>query len=518
MRRFYNAAIILLISWSVSAQHIFLEEVFENVTVTPNQVYGVNATILAFPVVGQAIPQPLVMDMYEPADDTSSLRPLIIYFHTGNFLPHPQNGGVNGTIRDSTVVTMAKKLTKTGYVVASADYRLGWNPIAPSKDERVLTLINAAYRGVQDANTAIRYFKRSVAEFGNPWRIDTSRIVLFGDGTGGYISLNTGALDAYIKIPTASNGKFLLSDGMGNFFPMVLESVNGDLEAKTVGVIPPGGIPFLPFPEGDTLNYPNHVDYSSDFAASVNLGGAIGDTAWVDPGQPPVISVHVPYDPFAPYVEGLVVVPVNPPLEVVEVQGSYLVAYLGNQYGTNTSLAPHNVTSFQFEVTAEANSKNDGLEGLFPIYGTGGPFDSAPWNFWDPATNVNSAAGFQQNTDMTKEKALLYMDSIIAYVLPRLYNHLDLFELTSTEEILQAGQVQVVTYPNPASDEVFIATHEDFPIRTIQVYDMKGTMIQQLAGIDHNYCMINVRDYVPGQYILRFSFDQGIAATQIVVK
>lgn len=521
MKKIYYATLFLLCTLHISAQeNIYLEEVFSDISVTQNQVYGVNATIVAFPLpgVGQAIPQPLVFDLYQPTENTATLRPLIIYFHTGNFLPYPQNNSVNGTIRDSTVVTMAKRLASAGYVVASADYRLGWTPTAPSKDERVFTLINAAYRGVQDANTAIRYFKKTVVEGGNPWKIDTSRIVLFGDGTGGYISMNTAALDDYNKIPSASNGKFLLADDQGNIIPMVLESVNGNIEGTSYGVIPAGGLPHLPFPENDTLNYPNHVGYSSDFAVAVNLGGAIGDTAWIDPGQPPVISVHVPYDPFAPYVEGIVVVPVTPPLEVVEVQGSYLNAYLKNQYGTNSMLTPTNVTSLQFEVTDVANSRNDELEGLFPIYGTGGPFDSAPWTFWDPATNVNSAAGFLQNPDMTKQKAVTYMDSILAYVLPRLYKAMDLAELVSTEEVLSADQINFITYPNPGTTEVFISTHKQYPIRDLHVYDLKGVLVGSLRDVNDNYARLNVRNLAPGQYLVQLRFDEGTAARQIIIK
>ncbi len=516
MRRFYFAALFLALTVTASAQRLFLEDVFDNVTVTPNQIYGVNATILAFPVVGQAIPQPLIMDVYEPQGDVSPLRPLVIFWHTGNFLPHPQNGNIGGSLRDSCAVEMCKRLARSGYVAASADYRLGWNPVASSKDERVLTLINAAYRGVQDANTCVRFWKKTVVEFGNPFRIDTNRIVHMGEGAGGYVGLNVGALDAYVKIPTASNGKFLLSDGQGGFVPMVLEGVNGDIEAKKVGINP--GIPFLPFPVGDTLCYPNHVEYSSKFAVGVNLGGAIGDTAWVDPGQPPVISVHTPYDPFAPYKEGLVLVPVTPPLEVVEVQGSYLVSYLANQYGNNQSIVPTNETSLQYEVTDVANAKNDGLEGLYPIYGTGGPYDSAPWQYWDPATNVNSATGYQTNPDMTREKAHEYIDSIMAYVLPRLYSTMDLFELTSTNEIISSEDIKMVTYPNPASVEVFIGVSKDYPIRSIGVYDLKGSLVDFISGINSNYYTLKVNKYLPGQYVLQFQFDNGISARQIVVK
>jgi hypothetical protein len=516
MMRFYIACLFLGLTLTASAQAKFLEEVFDGVTVTPNQIYGVNATILAFPVAGQAIPQPLIMDVYEPAGDTSSLRPLVIFWHTGNFLPHPQNGNIGGSLRDSAAVEICRRLARHGFVAASADYRLGWNPVAPSKDERVLTLINAAYRGVQDANTCVRYWKKTVAEFGNPWRIDTSRIVHYGEGTGGYVGLNVGALDDYFKIPTASNGKFLLSDGMGNFVPMVLEGVNGDIEAKEYGINP--GIPFLPFPVGDTLCYANHVNYSSDYAVGVNLGGAIGDSAWVDPGQPPVISVHTPYDPFAPYKEGLVLVPIDPPLEVVEVQGSYLVSYLANLYGNNLPLDPTNVTDFQYEVTDVANAQNDGLEGLYPMYGTGGPFDSAPWQFWDPATNVNSATGFMTNPDMTREKAMNFIDSVFAYVQPRLYSALDLYELTSTKEIVSNDEIQMLAYPNPTMEEVFIAVDKEYPIRSIGVYDLSGKQVAFISGINHNYYTLKVGHYQPGQYVLQFQFDQGIAARQITVQ
>ncbi len=514
MKKFYLASLFLSLTLMANAQHPFLEDVFVDVTVTTNQIYGVNATILAFQQVGEAIPQPLIMDVYEPTGDTSALRPLVIFWHTGNFLPYPQNGSIGGTLRDSAAVEMCKRLARAGYVAVSADYRIGWNPIAPTQDERVFTLINAAYRGVQDANTCVRFWKKSVAELDNPFRIDTSRIVHMGEGTGGYVGMNTSALDAYVKIPTASNGKFLISDGMGGFIPMIIPQINGDVRGLTVGISP--GAPF-PFPAGDTLCYPNHVGYSSDFAASVNLGGAIADTAWIDPGQPPIISIQCPYDPFAPYVEGIVLVPVVN-LEVVEVQGAYLVQKLANEYGNNASLNPKNVTTFQTEVTASVNARNDGFEGLYPIYGTGGPFDSAPWQYWDTLSNVNSMAGFQTNPDMTREKAHRYIDSIFAYVLPRLYSALDLSELTSTEELVNIEQIQMVTYPNPASSEVFIGVRDEYPIRSISVYDLKGSLIEIHSGINNNYYNLNVSHYPSGQYVLRFQFDEGIAARQIVVR
>src|SRR6187401_2506643 len=101
MRRFYIATLFLGLTLAASAQSIFLEEVFDEVQVTKDQIYGVNATILAFQVYHEAVPQPLAMDVYEPVGDTAALRPLVIFWHTGNFLPYPQNGNIGGTRTDS---------------------------------------------------------------------------------------------------------------------------------------------------------------------------------------------------------------------------------------------------------------------------------------------------------------------------------------------------------------------------------------------------------------------------------
>lgn len=106
------------------------------------------------------------------------------------------------------------------------------------------------------------------------------------------------------------------------------------------------------------------------------MGGAVGDSAWIDPGQPPVISMQSITDPFAPYKEGLVVVPVTPPLEVVKVQGSYIIQLLNTAYGNNNSF---NAASkfFNDPYTLAANALNDGLDGLYPLVRESA-FDSSP--------------------------------------------------------------------------------------------------------------------------------------------
>ena len=56
------------------AQQRYLDPIFDDVTVTTNVLYGVNATVLALSQVGEAIPQPLLMDVYTPTNDSETNR------------------------------------------------------------------------------------------------------------------------------------------------------------------------------------------------------------------------------------------------------------------------------------------------------------------------------------------------------------------------------------------------------------------------------------------------------------
>jgi len=271
-------AVLCFMASVTFAQSRYVDEVFTDVTVTSNVPYGQNYTVLTWgvPTIAKSTLQPLVMDFYEPTGDTEAERPLVVLLHTGNFLPNPNNGSTTGTMRDSFIVEVASRLAKTGYVVAVADYRTGWNPLAQSQDERTLGLIQASYRGMQDARTCIRYFKQDYAVNNNSFSVDTSRITVFGQGTGGYISLGVATVSEYAELLLP---KFTTVDGVGNPIPMIIESINGNIEGTNLGVIPTGlGLPF----EGDTLCIPNHLGYNSNFQLCVNVGGALGDTSWMD--------------------------------------------------------------------------------------------------------------------------------------------------------------------------------------------------------------------------------------------
>ena len=96
MKKFLTLALGFMAICQMDAQVRYLNEVFTDVNVTTDVLYGQNVTVL--PLLQGAPPaaQPLVCDIYEPAGDTETDRPLMIYIHTGNFLPQYLNGSKSG--------------------------------------------------------------------------------------------------------------------------------------------------------------------------------------------------------------------------------------------------------------------------------------------------------------------------------------------------------------------------------------------------------------------------------------
>ena len=436
MKKFLTLALGLLAFSQLDAQVRYLNEVFTDVDVTTDVVYGSNVTVL--PLLQGAPPaaQPLVCDIYEPSGDTETDRPLMIYIHTGNFLPQYLNGSAVGTKSDSVAVELCSRYAKMGYVVASIDYRLGWNPLAATQSERTYQLINAAYRGVQDARTAVRYFRMTEDTMGDPYGIDPTKIGYLGEGTGGYVSYAASTISDYNDIILDDNGapiaKFWTgTPGEADYIPMVIEAVNGDPEAITDGYAPAG----IFGPDPVQLCIANHPGYSSDVAFQVNLGGALGDLNWLDAGDPAMISFQSPVDQFAPYTTGVLVVPTTNE-NVVEVSGAYDI-----HAEINGQPAPNNNAVYQalgltdvFSAQATANG-NMGWDGLYPVkndYVNGQPtqpFDGAPWQWWDVAMTemVDAANGttiaqtqLTLNPNMGPLEGRAYCDTIVGYAAPRM--------------------------------------------------------------------------------------------------
>jgi hypothetical protein len=405
-------------STKADAQTRYLDPVFDNVNVQGPVVAGSNFTILSWlfadpPGSGNTVRQPLVAEVYTPDGDTATDRPLVIYIHTGNFFPYPANGSCGGTLRDSSNVEIATRLASMGYVVAVVNYRQGWNPFAEEELVRRLFLINAAYRGVQDMRTFIRYFRRTADELGNPFGIDPDKIVLWGQGTGGYLSLATSYLNAYEQtLTTPDPNKFRIPTPFG-MIPMVQPPYNGDIYGTSgPHIVDAIYNQFIPFRIGDTLSVPNHVGISSDFALGVNMGGALGDSTWVLESNMPTISFHVVTDPFAPCETDVLNVPTAlGPQPVVEVSGSCHVQRRIDRFGLNDVF--DQIPAGMDPYGDINNTRDIARKGFYPFVGT--PDDtSAPWE-WSASEDTPFTTGC--NVDAVAART--YIDTIIGYYAPR---------------------------------------------------------------------------------------------------
>ena len=148
------------------SQTRYIDEVFSDVTVHSDVNYGTNVSVLPLLLGAPPSPTPLLCDIYEPSGDSLTDRPVVLLAHTGVFLPPVINGQPTGSKLDSSIVEQCKRWAKKGYVAVAFNYRLGWNAQSTVQEVRTATVIQAVYRGMQDARTVTR-FMRSTHDNGN---------------------------------------------------------------------------------------------------------------------------------------------------------------------------------------------------------------------------------------------------------------------------------------------------------------------------------------------------------------
>ncbi len=492
-------------------QQRYLDEVFTDVTVTSNITYGQNFSVIT----GSPAISDLKLDIYSPTGDTLSARPLIVYLHTGSFLPILFNKTPTGSRLDSATTEMCRQFARRGYVVASIDYRLGWNPTAlgsAGQDIRTGTLLQAVYRALQDAKTAVRYLDSTSTTY----KIDGSKIAICGQGSGGYVALAYVTLNNFnTEIAGLASGKFLSGSdqpayGFSIGSPYVNPIFMGDFEGL-------GGNPLL--------NHPNLPTYSSAVTMAINMGGAMGDSTWLQDGEAPMVCFHVPSDPFAPYTQGMVVVPTTGD-NVVYVAGSYNVINRAEGFGNNDVFnIPYNDP-----YTTRANQVNNGHEGLFPFI-QAGP-QAAPWEWYslndlhtlgtlfgltNGAVDTIYGGGLLTNPNMSKTKAIAYIDSIQGYLAPRMVQALALPGMyVGIENVINAS-ITIEVAPNPSSADFEIFSRQS-PIQSYELYDLTGKLISSAMLKDVASFTVTGKDLSKGIYLLTVNTKLGKAVKKLVVE
>ena len=256
-------------------------QIFDDYTLSSDILYGQNYSF-------QGELQDLFLDVYEPEGDLEAERALIIIAHGGFFITGSKTG--------EDVVPFAEDFAKMGYVVASIGYRLGMegDPILPSEQ----TSTEAVVRGIHDGKAAIRFFRKSIVEDGNPYRLNSDLFFSAGVSAGGFITVHSLYLDELDEIPEIVDTTKL---GLG------------------------GGVEGLS----------GHLQYSSQLVAGVNIAGAVSDTAIIDNNEEALISFHGNLDNVVPYDVGIISLV---GLELAEAMGSFPIHTKLDQLGIENCL------------------------------------------------------------------------------------------------------------------------------------------------------------------------------------
>jgi para-nitrobenzyl esterase len=228
----------------------YFNEVFPSVTEIKDVEYGRN--FLQDGVTEKV----LQLDIYLPQGDLDTDRPLVVFAHGGSF--------ISGTRAD--MAGQCRSFAKLGYVAASISYRL-----LDINDPAVfanpgLEFEKEVMRAMHDMRAAVRFFRKSVADNGNPYGINSNIIIVGGGSAGAILANHVAYLDTPAKIPAD----------------------------VTTYVAAQGGL------EGNTGN----AGFSSVPQMVVSLCGAIGDTMWIEAGDQPIVGVHNITDNVVPNVSG----------------------------------------------------------------------------------------------------------------------------------------------------------------------------------------------------------------------
>ncbi len=484
--RFVLVFAIWMIAFHSSAQHRYIDEVFSAVTVDSDIKYGENYTV----VTGVPVLEDLLMDVYMPEGDIADMRPLIMLAHAGSYLPKGLNTLPFGNRKDSSIVEMCTQFAKRGWVAVAIGYRLGWNPLAPDQEGKASTIMNAVYRSAQDARTCVRYFQDDAAN-ANMYKVDTTKITVGGSNSGGYTALTAGYLDKVAEI-----NLFKFQDSDGNSF------INQQLFGGFYG-------------EGGTPGYNNYSNpgHSSEIQLVLNLGGAIGDTSWIEAGGIPIVTFHGVADVTTPYKTSTVIVLATGD-PIVEVSGSHDIARYANTLGLNQGFID---AGFNDPYTLVAESRSS-FEGLFPFPG---PADGLePWAWYNPDDpNIDNttpgATGFgsRANPYASKEKALAFIDTIMGYFCPRAVVALNLE--TGVGIGTSRSQEFLNVYPNPTNNLLTIEADRT-GYHSIEITSLNGQLIfsTEMEGTSHQ---IDLSSFQKGVYFITVR-SKDIVTTRKIIK
>ena len=453
-RILFSLALSLILVLGVQAQNLrYYDNVFSEVTVTSDVQYGTGLS-------AQNTTQNLALDIYEPTGDTETERVAIIVAHGGSFLPG------QGAKTDPYIVDYANQMAKKGYVVFAISYRLGWVPNVSSQEQSSRNVLPAAWRGIQDFKSAVRYLRKTIAEDQNPYKISSEKIIGAGFGAGGYLPTNMMGIDR----------------GPELFIP--------ELQQKNELTGQPNGTPYI-----DTtiqnlsgIAYLNGPNASYDWSVPMigNYSGAVPSLKVFETGTfPLIVSVHSEDDEATPYKTDLVYASGTFP--IIEVSGSFSIHEKLKALGKNTFFADETRDQYkQVRVSTDTPNNNMYKNGLLTF-----PNQVYMWS--------SSNDTYDQNYDPTYKA---WMDSVTTFSAARFQKWIG--NTTGIQTVKFDESIATFSvYPNPASSVINIEANQAAVTgESVKFVDLGGK-VAKVTNLNAASKSIDISDLKEGIYYLK---------------
>ena len=508
----------LCIGAYINAQERYVDEVFEDseLVIMKDVLYAKNMDFLPVifpPNLDAPVVKDLFVDIYmpDPEIDDEDNRPVIV-IPAGTLNPrYVQN--CYGNKDDLQHTSFAPRLAKTGYVVVVADMRQGWNPLVTTPNDFLTQLADASIRQIQDMHSLSRFLQITEAEVGNPYEIDTDKMIIWGISNGpSTVAIATVYAERTEEFQTPAYIVIDPDTGMpvNVYDPVLFGAVNGTEPGFTE--------------EGAISNIAvNNGCYDTDFKMVVSSGGVSLDTVLMEEGEPPLINFVAENYVTTPFEFGPLNLPVTMDFCCLVYFGHTLVRInddLGNNDAWKDVEFIDPIANNRFDYGPNPDRM---VEGIYHV-SQGDPSVSYPWIWYDeamceavdPDVLETTADGLMGNS---QEQMDAIHEEMIRYSLPRACITLDL----GCEGIIPVA-VQEPIYntivsiaPNPSSGSVMFTSPEDDPMQRIQIFNIAGSLVAEF-NVDHHQFSTGDMGLANGLYIAKIKFEEGIMSKKLTIQ
>ena len=120
------------------------------------------------------------------------------------------------------------------------------------------------------------------------------------------------------------------------------------------------------------------------------------------------------------------------------------------------------------------------------------------------------------NPDMSKSKALLYIDTVVNYLSPRIVCGLGLAECSGAA-VSEQEQERIQFYPNPVEDLLHV-TLPHSTITEIVVVNMGGEVVSGRIELQGDHAILDLSHLNSAVYFVRVTSDQATYVEKIVIR